>query len=415
MRHHIFAAFVLVPAAIFAAAQTGLFSSSGPAAAHAAAEPGITVLASMKARPCDDHCKQDWMDANLRLNQVQVVGTAESYKQRPDGALMSLIRMGGKKDAEALDYGLPPIATQLDADVRALAFDVAYDPRGGAYKNPAGASMAMDLLPEDYVKTMSKPGFKVIHVLDVDYRSSCLLLSDCLAEVAAWSRAHPNHLPVVITLRTNDIKTPMPGATNPLPCDAEALNALDAEIKAAFTADQLFTPDQLQDRYPSLREAAMAHAWPQLGAVRGKVIFVLDDSPAKARAYHGARRSLECRLMFAATDETSPLAAFVAISDPVKDGARIQKAVKDGFMVITRADDDTREARLNNPTRRDAAFASGAQIIRTNFINPDPAIGGYSVSLAEYPQAMCGAGSPERCVRFVDVAPSVRTVAAIAP
>ena len=163
------------------------------------------------------------MDANLRLDQLQVVGTAESYKLRPDSAVLGLIRMGGKRAAQEVDFALPPISAQLDADVRALAFDVAYDPKGGAYKNPAGAGMAMDLLPDDYIKAMSKPGFKVIHVLDVDYRSSCLLLSDCLTEVAAWSRAHPRHLPIVITLRTNDSKTPMPGATKPLACDEAAL------------------------------------------------------------------------------------------------------------------------------------------------------------------------------------------------
>jgi hypothetical protein len=411
MRRHLLAAFVLVPATIFAVAQAGLFSSSSPEAAQ-----DITVRASLKARPCDDHCKPEWMDANLRLDQIQVVGTAESYKQRPDRAVLGLIRMGGKTAAQAVDFGLPPIPTQLDADVRALAFDVAYDPKGGAYKNPAGANMAMDLLPDDYIKAMTKPGFKVIHVLDVDYRSSCLLLSDCLAEVAAWSKTHPRHLPIVIALRTNDSKTPMPGATKPLACDEAALDALEAEIKAAFTPDQIFTPDQLQGRSPSLREAAMAHAWPKLGAVRGKVIFVLDDSAAKAKAYQGSRTSLAGRLMFVAADEASPLAAFVTIADPVKDGARIQRAVRDGFMIITRADDDTREARLNNPARRDAAFASGAQIIRTNFIHPDPAIGSYRVSLAEYPEAMCGTGdAPERCVRFDVPVTAYRTLAAAVP
>jgi hypothetical protein len=407
MRRHLLAAFVLVPAAVVALAQAGLFSSSSPASAQAAA---------VKAKACDERCQPGWMDANLRLDQLQVVGTAESYKLRPDRAVLGLIRMGGKQAAQEVDYALPPIAAQLDADVRALAFDVAYDPKGGAYKNPAGASMAMDLLPGDYVKTMSKPGFKAIHVLDVDYRSSCLLLTDCLAEVSAWSRAHPRHLPIVITLRTNDSKTPMPGATRPLPCDEAALNALESEIRTAFAPDQLFTPGQFQGRYPSQRDAAIAHAWPKLGAVRGKVIFVLDDSMAKARAYQGGRVSLEGRLMFIAADQASPLAAFVNIPDPVKDGARIGAAVKAGFMVITRADDDAHEARANNPARRDAAFASGAQIIRTNFINPDPAIGAYHVSLAEEADSMCGSviGS-EHCVRFEIPVTAYRTVAAVAP
>lgn len=409
MRRHLLAAFILVPAAIFAVAQASLFSSSGSAAAQGASH-------DEGARPCDERCQPGWIDANLRLDQIQLVGTAESYKLKPDSAVLGLIRMGGRKDAEAVDFALPSIPEQLDGDVRALAFDVAYDPMGGAYKNPAGAGMAMDLLPDDYIKAMSRPGFKVIHVLDVDYRSSCLLLSECLAEVSAWSKAHPRHLPIVIALRTNDLKTPMPGATRPLPCDDAALNALETEIRAAFTPDQLFAPDQLQGAYPSLRDAAMAHAWPKLGAVRGKIILVLDDSAAKVRAYQGGRASLEGRAMFVATDEASPLAAFTNIPDPVKDGARIREAVKTGLMVITRADDDTREARANNPARRNAAFATGAQVIRTNFIRSDPAIGSYRVSLAQAPEAMCGSDlASEHCVRFETPVTAYRTVAAAAP
>src|SRR4051812_46055333 len=118
MHRHLLAAFVLVPAAVFALVQAGLFFSSSPASAPAPAA---------KAKACDERCQPGWMDANLRLDQIQVVGTAESYKQRPDNAVLRLIRMGGKKDAEALDFALPPIRAQLDADARALAFAVAYD------------------------------------------------------------------------------------------------------------------------------------------------------------------------------------------------------------------------------------------------------------------------------------------------
>jgi len=407
MRRPLLAAFVLVPAAAFVMAQAGLFSSSGPATAQ------TTPVA---AHLCNDHCSPVWMDANLRLDQLQVVGTAESYKQKPDSAVMGLIRMGGKKDAEALDYGLPTLAAQLDDDMRALSFDVAYDPQGGLFKKPAGAGMAMDLLPDAYIAAMAKPGFKVIHVLDVDYRSSCLALADCLNKVAAWSKAHPRHLPIVITLKTNDAKTPMPGATRPLPCDEAAMNALEGEIRAAFTPDQIITPDQVQGQYATLREAVLAHAWPKLGAARGRVIFVLDDSAAKAHAYQGGRKSLEGRAMFIASDEAAPLAAFLSIPDPLKDGARIQAAVRAGFIVVTRADEDTREARDNKAARRDAAFASGAQIVETDFVAPDPAIGSYRVSLADNPAALCGAtlGS-EHCVRLesAERATPVRTAAAV--
>ncbi|MES2473656.1 MAG: Ca2+-dependent phosphoinositide-specific phospholipase C [Pseudomonadota bacterium] len=397
MRRHLLAAFVLIPAAGFFVINAGLFSSPQPAIAQ------VTAPVQPAARPCDARCEAGWLDANLRVDQLQVVGTGKSYKQRPSKALLRLIRMGGKRGAEALDFGHPTLAAQLDDDVRALSFDVAHDPKGGHYRYPAAASMAMELLPDDYVAAMRKPGFKVLHVLDVDYNSSCLALTECLKQVAAWSRAHPRHLPITITLRTNDVRTPMPGATTPQPFDGAALDALENDVRAVFAADQLITPDQVQGDHPTLREAALAHAWPKLGEARGKVMLVLDDTPEKIRAYQGARKSLEGRAMFVAADEASPAAAFLCLPDPVKDAPRITRAVNAGFMVITRADADTREARQNRAQRRDAAFASGAQIVQTDFAVADRAIGPYRVSLADHRGAVCGTAlAPERCVRFED-------------
>lgn len=407
MRRHLIAAAILVPAAAIGLANAGFFSSAQPASAQA-------VIPASVAMACNDHCSPEWMDQNLRINQLQVVGTAESYKQRPSSALMTLIRMGGRKDAEALDYGLPSIPAQLNDDVRALSFDVAFDPKGGAYKNPAGAGMAMDLLPNSYVDAMKQPGFKVLHVIDIDYNSSCLTLRDCLGQVADWSRAHPRHLPIVVTLHTNDAKTPMPGATTPMPCDGAALDALDGEIRAVFQPGEIITPDQVQAGHATLREAVIAQSWPKLGDARGKVIFVLDDSAEKARTYQGARKSLEGRTMFVAVaDENSPIAAFLSLPDPLADGARIEKAVAAGFMVTTRADADTREARENKTARRSAAFASGAQIVETNFVTADSKIGPYRVSLEDDSHAMCGKMlAPERCVRLE---PDNATLTAAAP
>jgi hypothetical protein len=92
---------------------------------------------------------------------------------------------------------------------------------------------------------------------------------------------------------------------------------------------------------------------------------------------------LEGRPLFVAADENSPLAAFVCVDDPVKDGARISSDVAQGFIVKTRADEDTREARDGSTVRRDAAFASGAQFVVTDFMLPDRKIGGYQVKLAD--------------------------------
>jgi hypothetical protein len=292
--------------------------------------------------------------------------------------MLSLIRMGGKKDAEALDFSQPSIAAQLDAGARALSFDVVYDPRGGLFKSPSGASMADELLDKDYVAAMSEPGFKAVHVPDVDFKSSCITLKTCLAQVSAWSSAHPAHLPVFIVLHCIDTRTPMPGAATPMPFDADAASALDAEIRASFAADAIITPAEVKGDRTSL-------SWPTLRAARGKVVFVLDDEPRIAALY-GADPA---RPMFVATEEASPNAGFVMIEDPVKDAARISADVRVGLIVLTRADADTAEARDNSTNRRDWAFAGGAQIVLTDFLLPDKKIGPYQVTIADPRHAHC--------------------------
>ena len=331
----------------------------------------------------DAQCGRPWLGANLRLNQLQFVGTADSYKLAPSSEMLSLISMGGKKDAEALNFGEPALAKQLDAGARALEFDIAYDPKGGLFKSPAGASMAGELLDPAFVAAMSQPGFKVIHVLDIDFRSNCLTLKDCLTEVVTWSRTHPDHLPILIALHTNDSKTPMPGATRPMPFDAEAFAQLDSEISSVFTPEELITPDEVKGAYPTLREAVRAGAWPSLAQARGKVIFMLDDTPQKTALYAGPSLTLEGRPLFVATDENSPLASFICVDDPVKDGARVSSDVAQGFIVKTRADEDTREARAGDTVRREAAFSSGAQFVVTDFLLPDKSIGAYQVRMAD--------------------------------
>ena len=84
-------------------------------------------------------------------------------------------------------------------------------------------------------------------------------------------------------------------------------------------------------------------------------------------------------------------AAFVAIDDPVHDAARITADVRVGLIVITRADADTVEARQDDTRRRDQAFASGAQIVLTDFLLPDKNISAYQVTIADPRHALCNA------------------------
>ena len=70
------------------------------------------------------------------------------------------------------------------------------------------------------------------------------------------------------------------------------------------------------------------------------------------------------------------------INDPVADLQRIQALVGAGYLVRTRADADTWEARSNDTQRRDAALASGAQAISTDYyLATNPFGNGYRVHI----------------------------------
>ena len=83
--------------------------------------------------------------------------------------------------------------------------------------------------------------------------------------------------------------------------------------------------------------------------------------------------------MFATVAPEHPAAAWFKINDPIKDFDKIQQLVRDGFLVRTRADADTRQARTGDVTQRDKALASGAQFISTDYREPDRRLSDYSV------------------------------------
>jgi hypothetical protein len=73
-------------------------------------------------------------------------------------------------------------------------------------------------------------------------------------------------------------------------------------------------------------------------------------------------------VLFTASRPGEPSAAFVKENDPKGlKGQRIQQLVRDGYVVRTRADADTEQARTGDTTMRDAALASGAQWVSTDY------------------------------------------------
>ena len=318
----------------------------------------------------------------LPMNAIQVVGSHNSYKAAIAPKEMALIKATSPRSALGLDYSHPSLTQQLNEGARQIELDYVYDPQGGRYAHPLGLKMAHDEAEAPYDSAvMMAPGLKVMHVPDIDYRSVCATFVKCLSEIKAWSKAHPDHLPILIIMNLKDDGLNIPGAVSLLPFDAKAMDSIDKEVLSVFSKSQIITPDEVRGRHPTVRDGVLAGGWPKLKSARGRFLFAVDEDSPKVALYRGARKSLEGRVMFVNTDEASPAAAYLTLNSPLTEGERIAKAVRAGFIVRTRADADTVEARTNDRTRQVAAFASGAQYVSTDYMTPDARLSTYETHL----------------------------------
>jgi hypothetical protein len=119
-------------------------------------------------------------------------------------------------------------------------------------------------------------------------------------------------------------------------------------------------------------------------------LFVLDENDGKMERYIKGHPSLGGRVMFVNAAAGTPEAAFLIMNEPLEDFEKIQDLVKKGYLVRTRADAGTWEARRNDRSRFEKALESGAQIISTDYYLPDSSLGtGYQVRLQEGKVALC--------------------------
>jgi calcium-dependent phosphoinositide phospholipase C len=325
----------------------------------------------------------DNIDDCVRLNEVQVLGTHNSYHLSPLPPVLTVLAERGRN----VEYSHRPLAEQLSRlNIRKLELDVFADPDGARFARPAAFRVVKGLEPLG--PELLKPGFKVLHTPDLDYRTTCSTLKGCLAIVRDWSRAHPWHVPIMIMIEAKDAPVDDPdgvGFVKPLPIGPAELRALDDEIRSVFSKDHVLTPDRVRGRHRTLAEAIASDGWPRLRVVRGKVLFALDNTDQHRLDYLRGNLSLEGRMLFVSSPPLEPSAAFLKMNDVLADEPSIVQRVRDGFLIRTRADIPTEEARSGSTTRRDSAFRSGAHYVSTDYPETSPFGSGYRVTLPDAP------------------------------
>jgi hypothetical protein len=218
----------------------------------------------------------------------------------------------------------------------------------------------------------------VYHLPIIDDVSNCALFFDCLTALKTWSDKNPAHHPLFVQVEPKD---GIPVA------DAEQyLAAFEAEILAVWPRERILAPDDVKGDAVTLRDAIVTNGWPTLGEARGKILLFIDEGGDFREAYTRGQQNVDGRLMFADSEPGQGYESVHVLNDP--GSAEVAAAVAEGFIVRTRADSDNEEPLANDTSRREAALASGAQIVSTDY----PA----KVDGIEYVVELPG-GVPSRC------------------
>src|ERR1700759_3665052 len=222
-------------------------------------------------------------DGIIHLNQIQVIGSHNSYNLGFAPSEEKYARSKNSKSYEGLEYHHASLTAQLNDGVRQLEIDIVQDPEGGRFAHPKIVELTREagLPPDpdfDPNHEMEKPGFKVVHIPDLNQRSSCLLFTACLREIRTWSNAHPEHVPLFLLIETKHGRTAsIANSVEAEPFTTETFDALDKEIRSVFSDDEMILPDEVRGRFPTLDAAVRAGNWPTLAESRGKGILRMDQ------------------------------------------------------------------------------------------------------------------------------------------
>lgn len=284
-----------------------------------------------------------------RMNQIQVIGTHNSYHLEPPALVLDTLSTLDPRVKEWA-YSHDSLDAQLEQGVRSFELDI-----------------------HPYVS-----GFKVRHVPLVDDNSTCPEFMECLSTLYLWSLEHNEHVPVTILIEIKQAEALL--AAEPLCNDpVQIVQRIEDEIRTIFPSDKLVTPSWVQGNAVSLRKKLELEGWPPLKHCLGKFAFILHDRGDLRDACASAGQN---KVLFVNASPARSDGAFIVVDDPYNP--EISALLKQNMIVRVRADSGLNVDRPDSIKRKEQALACGAQIVSTDFPpgKADPATG-YCLSLGE--------------------------------
>ena len=318
-------------------------------------------------------------DNLLALNQIQLIGTHNSYHIEPHSSVMQLIRKVMPSQADAIKYSHRPLTEQLELiGMRKFELDIFHDNKGGGYSQPLGAIMAHGInwkgnYPEFDEDALKDPGMKVLHFPNFDFRSNTPNLIKALNEIEAWSIKNSYHLPIMILIETKNTGNGSSGF------GIKDFVELEKEIKSVLNLSRIITPDEVRGKFSTLNKAIRTKGWPSLYKSRGRFIFALDNQGKELDSYLKLHPQLKGAILFVSSPPGRPESAFLKINDPIRNHSLIKEKITEGYLIRTRADSDLAQAKNMDYKQMQKAFSSGAQYISTDFPADDSTKDNYNV------------------------------------
>ena len=325
---------------------------------------------------------------SIPINQIRIIASHNSYKKKPHPKVLRFLKkfqdkLGDQNNPDFIDYGHLPFSEQFDNyGIRGIELDVNYDPKGGHYKRRRINLFLFGQRQRLKGKALKKPGFKILHISDVDFETNYLTLKSALEALKSWSELHPDHFPIYINLEAKgshpaDESKALKrlGFKKCIPFDRRAFLDLEQEISATLSPDQIFKPSDFKKSYSSLQGRVVAEGWPLLEEVRGKFIFILEGN--NKHLY----RTFERPLFFQYGNKSDDNTVFLLRNNAIASEREIRELTSD-FIVRTRSDAGSVESRSNNYDTWNAALRSGAQIISTDYYKADERWSSYKIGFA---------------------------------
>ncbi len=266
-----------------------------------------------------------------RMNQIQVIGTHNSYHKRPQYLTWAKDYVEYTK---GWDYEHLPLDIQLENGVRSLELDIHNTPEG----------------------------WKVMHAPKFDAESTCPNLCECLRVIREWSDKNPKHVPITVLIEWKS-EGPTIDKTITIP-QKEDLERIEKDILEVWNKERIITPDFVRGKYNTLEDAILKKGWPLLDHVRGKIMFIFHNRAQLRDYYLEKYPNLEGSLMFVNSRPGEPYSATVIIDNPFHE--KIPTWVQQGYFIRVFGGDPKHLTINQVKTKDERAFSCGAQVISTD-------------------------------------------------